>query len=87
MKEISDAVMQDVEDTAVQGLRAIRAFFAYEGDRPHVLQRAKIGAATIGAYSRLRASETNRMAVELAAKRIDLPLPPAPALPEKRVGK
>lgn len=62
--------MDDLEETARCGAKAVRAFFAYMGDNPTYFQKARIGAAAISGFTRARASETNRLAVELAAKRV-----------------
>ena len=73
MKPIKDSTMTALEDTALEGAAQIRAFFKYEGDNPRYLAKAKLGAAAIGGYSRVRASETNRLAVELATARVEPP--------------
>ncbi len=69
MRPIKDKTMDVLESVALEGASQIRAFFTYEGDNPAYLQKAKLGAAAIGGYSRIRASETNRQAVELATSR------------------
>ena len=69
MKPIKDTTMDVLENVALEGAAQIRAFFTYQGDNPTYLQKAKLGAAAIGGYSRIRASETNRQAVELATSR------------------
>lgn len=75
MKPVGEVVIQEFEETAVRGLKELKAFFAYQGsDKANVrLSRARVAAGVVGAYSRLRASETNRMAVELAAARLAAP--------------
>ena len=67
MRAISDERIEVFEDVAVEAVAQIRAYFKYQGDDPRYMQKAKAAAAVIGAYSRLRASETNRMAVDLAS--------------------
>lgn len=69
MRPIKDTTMSILETVALEGAAQIRAFFKYQGDNPAYLQKAKLGAAAIGGYSRVRASETNRLAVELATDR------------------
>lgn len=69
MKALSDKTIDTFEEVALEGAKQLRAFFAYQGENPQYHHRAKLGAAAVSAYSRIRASETNRMAVELQAKR------------------
>lgn len=69
MKAISEKAIESFEETALEGAKQLRAYFAYQGDNPVYFNKAKLGAAAVSAYSRVRASETNRMAVELQAKR------------------
>lgn len=69
MKPISDKTLDTMEELALEGAKQIKAYFTYQGDNPAFLSKAKIGATTISTYGRLRASESNRMAVELAAKK------------------
>lgn len=71
MKEVSDQTIEQFEEAALEGLKKLREFFKYEGDNPRYFQRAKVAASTIAAYTRLRASESNRLAVELMAERSD----------------
>lgn len=78
MKEIRADRLETLEALAMEGAKQIKAFFAYQGEDRTYLQKAKLGAAVITGYSRLRASETNRMAVELASARLDAPLPELP---------
>lgn len=77
MKSLSDAKLEIFEDAAIEGAKRLKAYLVYEGDQPRYKDKAKVGAAAVGAYARIRASETNRMAVELAAQRMlgqdDLP--------------
>lgn len=70
MRAISEKVLDEFEDVALQGAKEIKKFFTYQGKSdPQYLQKAKIGAAAIAAYGRMRASESNRMAVELMIER------------------
>jgi hypothetical protein len=69
MKTIADGSMEEFEGVALEGARQLKAFFAYQGDNAKYFQKARLGAVAISGYARLRASETNRIAVELAAKR------------------
>ncbi len=69
MKAISENSIDRFEEVALKGADQIEAFFTYQGNNAAYLHKAKIGAATISAYARIRASETNRISLELAAKR------------------
>lgn len=75
MRPISDGAIETLEEVALEGAKQLKAFFAYQGDNPRYFQKARLGAVAISGYARVRASETNRMAVELAASR-RLALPP-----------
>lgn len=66
MKPIRDEAIEEFENTALEGCKQIRAFFTYQGTDSKYLQKAKVGAAAITGYGRLRQSETGRMAVEIA---------------------
>jgi len=69
MKPVSEKTVATLEAVAADGAKQIQSFFAYEGTNSIYFNKAKVGAVVIGAYARLRASETNRMAVELMAGR------------------
>lgn len=69
MKAIRDERMDDFEGLAVEAIKQVRAFFAYQGNEPRYFQKARLGIGAIGAYGRLRASETNRMAIEAMSSR------------------
>lgn len=69
MKPVSDKTIETLEDVALDGAKQLKAYFSYQGENPTYHHKAKLGAACISGYSRVRASETNRMAVELQAKR------------------
>jgi len=70
MKAISDGKLDVFEDVALEGAKQIKAYFAYQGSEPRYLNKARVGATAISAYARMRASETNRMAVELASGKL-----------------
>ncbi len=70
MKSVSDKVLGAHEDLALDGIKAMKAYLAYEGNNTAFLSKAKIGAAGVTAYVRLRASEANPMQVELVAERM-----------------
>lgn len=67
MKPISDGKLEMFEDVAIEGAKQIKAYFTYQGDNPQYRDKARVGATAISAYARMRASETNRMAVEMMA--------------------
>lgn len=69
MKPIPDARMDDLEDLTMESAKKLREFFRYEGEHPRYFNKARLATGMIGAYARLRASETNRMAIELAVSR------------------
>ncbi len=70
MRPISDGKLEMFEDVAVEGAKQIRAYFKYEGGSATYMQKAKVGATAISAYARMRASETNRMQVELMTSKL-----------------
>lgn len=76
MKPIRDDRLDEFEDVAMDSVKQLRAFFTYQGNDSRYFQKARLATGMISAYARLRASETNRMAVEMAAGR-SLPEPPA----------
>ena len=73
MKPISDGRITELEDAAMESAKQLRALFKYEGSDGRYFQRARLAVAMIGAYARIRASETNRMAIEVATDRLTLP--------------
>lgn len=64
------SVLNEFEEAAVMGAKAVRAFLAYQGsnNRDYFL-RGRVGAGAMGAYSRLRATMANEAALRLAASR------------------
>ena len=69
MKPVADRTLDTLEEVALAGAAQLKAFFTYQGDNPRYFQKARLGAVAISGYARVRASETNRMAVELAAQK------------------
>jgi hypothetical protein len=67
MKPLSDENIGTFEELALDSVKQLRAYFIYQGTDPRPFQKARLATGAISAYARLRASETNRMAVELAA--------------------
>jgi len=74
---VKDETLDELETTAVAGSKAIRAYLAYQGDNPTYRDKAKVSAAAISAYARTRASETNRMAIDLMAARMSVGVTPS----------
>jgi hypothetical protein len=66
VKALSDKTLDTLEDVAMEGAKHLKAFFTYQGANANYLTKAKLGATAIAGYARIRASETNRMSVELA---------------------
>jgi len=71
MKSISDARVGEFEDVAMESVKQLRAFFKYEGNDSRYFQKARLATGMISAYARIRSSETNRLAVELAAGKLN----------------
>lgn len=69
VKPISDTFISESESLARESMKAMRAFLAYQGDNQTYYHRAKVAAVGLTNYVRLRATENNRMMVELTAKR------------------
>lgn len=70
MKAIADSKLETFEDLAMESVKQVRAFFTYQGSDSRYFQKARLACGAISAYARIRASETNRMAVELAAGKL-----------------
>ena len=71
MKPISDHAIEVLEEVALDGAAQIKAFFAHDGTDAAFLQKAKLGAVAISGYARVRQSETGRMMVAVAMKRLE----------------
>lgn len=69
MKPVSDSFIADSEELARESMKAMRAFLAYQGSDPVRYHKAKIASVGLTNYVRLRATETNRVAVEQVASR------------------
>lgn len=70
-RPISDRVVEALEDGALEGIKHIRAFLTYQGNEAKYYQKAKAGGVLVGSYVKAVATQTNRMAIEQAAKRIE----------------
>lgn len=71
MKAVQDDTLDEMEETARVSARAIRAYLTYQGDNQQFRDKARVAAAAISSFARTRASESNRLSVELLARRID----------------
>lgn len=61
--------IEEAEDVALIGLKAMRAFLAYTGENKDYLNKAKIGAQAVQGYTRHFASLTNRDMLKLAQQK------------------
>ena len=76
MREIGDDAMGEFEGGARESVKHLRAYFTYQGVATTTYRdKARAAVAMIGAYARLRSSETKRMAVEMASAKL-LTAPP-----------
>lgn len=69
MKAITDGFLAEAEELAQASMKAMKAFLVYQGDNPTYYHKAKVAAAGLTNYVRLRATETNRIEVEGAIQR------------------
>lgn len=63
--------IDEAEEVALEGLKAMKAYLAYQGENKDYLQKAKIGAAAATAFTRHYASITNREMVSLAMEKTE----------------
>ena len=68
--------LQDFEETAVLGCKAVREFLIYQGTNKQFYDRAKVGAVAMGSYARLRATLANETSLRLLANRVERGLLP-----------
>jgi hypothetical protein len=69
MRDVSEKLMDALEDGAIEGVKALRAYLTYQGDNPTYERKAKAGAALVTGYTRAFASQTNRAAIRLATEK------------------
>jgi hypothetical protein len=74
MKDVSDKLMDALEEGALEGVKALRAYLVYQGDNPVYEKKGKAGAALVTGYTRAFASQTNRAAIRLASQKNNLSL-------------
>lgn len=72
MRKIGKDIVGLYEEVAVDGLKAMRRYFRTDSTDDSIFKKARIGAIACANYVRLQATETNRAAVELATRRMDL---------------
>lgn len=73
MKAVSERFFEDAEELAIESMKAMKGFLAYQGENPTYYNKARVAAAGLTNYVRLRATETNRIEVEHIIKRRQLP--------------
>ena len=64
-----DEVLGEFESTALLGAKKVREFLNYQGENKDYLHKAKVGAMTMGSYSRLRATMANERALDLQERK------------------
>ncbi len=70
MKPVNDKVLDHLEETALECSKAIRGYLVYQGENPSYERKARVSATHISGWARVRASETNRLAIEAQAIRL-----------------
>lgn len=70
MKPVDEETLQELESAIKPSIGAIKAYLAYQGENPQYRDRARIAVGLVGAFARVRASETNRMQVQLISERM-----------------
>ncbi len=63
------SVLDEFEEAAVMGAKAVRAFLTYQGNNKDYFNKARVGAVAMGGYARLRATLANEQALRLMEKR------------------
>lgn len=64
-------VIDEFEEVAILGCKAVKAFLAYQGSNKDYFHKARAGAMAMGSYSRLRATMANEEALRLMASKND----------------
>lgn len=67
--------IDEAEEVALVGLKAMKAYLAYQGTNKDYLNKAKVGCQAVQGYTRHYASLTNREALRLATQRSTKELP------------
>src|SRR3990167_7670321 len=63
--------IEEAEAVALEGLKAMRAYLAYQGQNKDYLLKAKVGSVAVASYTRHYASITNREMLRMAAQPYD----------------
>lgn len=63
-------IIEAAEDVAREGLKAMKAFLAYQGNNKDYLARAKVGGVAVGSYTRLRATMANERQLDILTVRL-----------------
>lgn len=63
------AFIDEAEMVALEGLKAMKAYLAYQGNNKDYLQKAKVGGIAVSSYTKHYASLTNREALKMAIGR------------------
>lgn len=69
---MSNKLMDEYEETALLGCKAVREFLVYSGEKKEYLNRAKVGAVAMGSYARLRATVANERQISLVEERLGI---------------
>lgn len=64
------SVIEEFEETALLGCKAVREFLTYSGENKAYLNRAKAGAVAMGSYARLRATMANEHQLKIIQERV-----------------
>lgn len=64
-------ILTDLEDTTKMGTKAIRQFLTYQGGNPDYYHKARVGAAAVSGYTRLRATIANEESNRLSALKLE----------------
>ena len=73
MKPISDDLLDALETEATAWVKELSALRAYQGEDRRYYEKGKMAVGIISGLARMRASESNRMAVEFASARMQNP--------------
>jgi hypothetical protein len=70
MAKIKQTVIDEYEDAALKGLKAIKDFLAYQGDNPMYFKKARVGAVPVSSYTKLRGTEANMDATHVLQQKM-----------------
>lgn len=78
---MSKPFIELAEEVAIEGLKAIKAYLAYQGENKMYEKHAKAGAAAVQGFTRHYASQTNREIWKMSVEKRELPMTRQKALP------